>query len=696
MKSVIIAFILSSFVSGYLELVPNIPVFVVSFAICMILSYDKKANIKKKTLTMTLCALCFCFGIFYNSFYIDRLNKACDDFIHSMPQEISGVVSSDVKTYNEESNFYIKTKNGIIIKVKCNTVKDIYIGEEITIKNPVLHKISPENKVKKVNVRLLGERCLIYTEVGKENLIFSGVSSQYKPLYFADKLKRNTFYNLLKYMKYEEAGLAQAIFTSDTTHLPYEIYNMLITTGTIHIATVSGFHFAVLGSLLLLILKLFFINHRNRIIVLSIIMIGFAFYTGLSIPVLRALLAFLVINICDLIRVKHISTKTVFLVLMGLFILISSTVVFDISFILTLVSNGAIVFFCTPVNRIQASSQKAKWFPVNTVVVILIMTPFVYSIFGRISVTSIVASYLVDFTMGAILILTGLISIFSEVTIIPMFLSLFLRIILNYFLFIISAFSRYGDLRINIPFDFISALFLTVFVIAVCYLFSKNNRIRNIVISICALFCFAYSFITPYFSDEGYITFFGQNEKGILISKNNHHIIMCDTSDLYYSSTSAVMQNEIIDLWIVTGNINIDAIKEHQKTYNIKEIIIHKNNNIKENIENTIIIDEGTIKYNLKDIYVTINSDVGNVLYVLLEYGNEKIYLTNRLDFLIDVIGDLENCSVILNYNLKDDYSYFVENINPPNSVNIYSEKYGNIISPYELGIISEAGLEFK
>ena len=146
-------------------------------------------------------------------------------------------------------------------------------------------------------------------------------------------------------MEYDEASLAQAVFTSDKESLTDELYDMLIKTGTIHIATVSGFHFNLLGGLLLFLCKFFIGSHRKRTAAVSVIMIAFAFYTGLSIPVLRALIAFLAVSVFDLFNLKHADRKTVFLLIISGFILHSPLIIFDASFILTLVSNGAIVFF---------------------------------------------------------------------------------------------------------------------------------------------------------------------------------------------------------------------------------------------------------------------------------------------------------------------------------------------------------------
>ena len=105
-------------------------------------------------------------------------------------------------------------------------------------------------------------------ETNAENLKVTGIDRKYAFFYHASTIKMKSFNLLLKYMNFDEAATAYAMFSSDKTYLSDEFYDSLIKTGTVHLATVSGFHFVFLGMIVMAILKFFLKSYRKRIFVL--------------------------------------------------------------------------------------------------------------------------------------------------------------------------------------------------------------------------------------------------------------------------------------------------------------------------------------------------------------------------------------------------------------------------------------------
>ena len=71
---------------------------------------------------------------------------------------------------------------------------------------------------------------------------------------------------------------------------------------------------------------------------------------------------------------------------------------------------------------------------------------------------------------------------------------------------------------------------------------------------------------------------------------------------------------------------------------------------------------------------------------MIFQYGNEKLYISNRLDFAAYTLKNLSDCDVILTC----DADYLLEIVKIPESVNV------NSVMPYSVGIFDKNGIEFK
>ena len=83
-----------------------------------------------------------------------------------------------------------------------------------------------------------------------------------------------------------------------------------------------------------------------------------------------------------------------------------------------------------------------------------------------------------------------------------------------------------------------------------------------------------------------------------------------------------------------------------------------------------------------------------------IEYGKEKLYISDSGDFMDEYLEKLNGCSVLLNTSESKPYKEFLEYVGVPDTVMLYSEndydlKYHKL-SPYAIGMISKENLKFN
>lgn len=699
-------FILAMFVSGYSDF-SNIPVFVCCATLCAFISVSDKKTVRQNIFSVLICLMIFGFAMTEYSFFLKRITVSADKFLSESRETVTGTVINDISSYSDSSDFFIKTEDGNIIKVKLKSLCEIYPGDIVKIENAHIYKVPPENKMKNFNRRLLGKNCVLYLKTETKNFSVVGFSKKYSIISGAYMLKKGTFYELLKYLNYDEAGTAYAMFTSDKEFLPQDITDSLIKTGTIHIATVSGLHFALIAGILITFLRLFIPSYKKRVIITLFFMTAFAFYTGLGVSVIRAYVSLSTIYIADLIGEKRMKLKDIVLLTMSAFLIISPMYVYDISFILTFCATIGIAFFCAPVQKICVKKYGDKISAaVSNIIVTLVMLPFIFAIFGRVSVISIVTNSLVEFVTGALLILVIFTSVFSKVFFpIAHVCAFFLKILIRYFLFVIRIFSKIENISPQIPFYMLCAVFFIICVSAAIYLLIKRDkkvRIKAAAVLTLGIICFFGCYVPPMCENRACITFLGYDScESVIISKNAHHVVIGSPADLYYyASSSALRENEAVDLWIMTKKTDKKLTDKIRKNYKIKEIIASESISDGEKADYINYYSEDELIRSVKGMNISIKFDYDRLIYTKIEYGKEKLYISDSGDFMDEYLEKLNGCSVLLNTSESKPYKEFLEYVGVPDTVMLYSEndydlKYHKL-SPYAIGMISKENLKFN
>lgn len=141
-----------------------------------------------------------------------------------------------------------------------------------------------------------------------------------------------------------EAGLMQALILGDRYDIPRYIMDLFVQTGTAHILAISGFNVGIVAALIFLVLRILPIGRKAQYIITILLLIGYAFLTGLKPPVVRATIMAVVFLASFLIEREVEPLNS--LALAALIILIGNPLnLFDIGFQLSFISVLAIVLY---------------------------------------------------------------------------------------------------------------------------------------------------------------------------------------------------------------------------------------------------------------------------------------------------------------------------------------------------------------
>jgi competence protein ComEC len=117
-------------------------------------------------------------------------------------------------------------------------------------------------------------------------ILASGQGNFFEQVAFTFKKKlKNIFYSILTE---NEAALMEGMLLGDRSHIPRQINDIFVQTGTAHILAISGMNVGIVAFMIFLLLKMFPIGRRCRLILTIVILIFHAVLTGAQPPVVRA------------------------------------------------------------------------------------------------------------------------------------------------------------------------------------------------------------------------------------------------------------------------------------------------------------------------------------------------------------------------------------------------------------------------
>ncbi|MFC1807080.1 ComEC/Rec2 family competence protein [Candidatus Omnitrophota bacterium] len=287
-----------------------------------------------------------------------------------------------------------------------------------------------------------------------------------------------------------DAALLNAMLIGSRSNMPKHIKELFIKTQTAHILSISGLHIAIISAIIFFILKLIRIPRKIAAGLLISILIFYAVFAGARTPVVRAVIMISVYLLGYLLERDFDIYSS--LSLAGIFILLLNPMqIFDAGFILSFTCVVSIVCL-TPMiykslnlvvkNRIL---QYILNLAIGSTAIWIGILPLTIYYFNIVSPIAILANIIVIPLLGIMLSLGFLFLVlggpikFAAIT-----LSVFLHFIISIFLKIITVLSQ-------IPFAFTYLADISIFTIALYYLFLAIFIYRDRLKISFARFCMA-------------------------------------------------------------------------------------------------------------------------------------------------------------------------------------------------------------
>lgn len=193
----------------------------------------------------------------------------------------------------------------------------------------------------------------------------------------------------------EYSGLALGMLFGDKSTLDSEISGDFSASGIAHLLAVSGLHVGFLLTILLLLCKLFKLKGVAKFIIISAILIFYAYLCGFSVSVVRAT----IMTICSLYagcRYKRYDSLNALAIAVVLITLISPFSITTVGFRLSFMAVLSIILLARPIAKLLSKIFKDKL--ANTIATMLAVqigtSGIIISAFNNISAISIVANFI--------------------------------------------------------------------------------------------------------------------------------------------------------------------------------------------------------------------------------------------------------------------------------------------------------------
>jgi competence protein ComEC len=157
----------------------------------------------------------------------------------------------------------------------------------------------------------------------------------------------------------KELAIAQALILGDKSLLDQEIKNSFTNTGAMHVLAVSGLHIGIIMHILMVVLGYFpkMISRNNALAAVLIVMWIYAFITGMSPSVVRAVFMFSVLVLAQVFGKQYHSINALFFTGFAL-CLVDPFVLYDIGFQLSFLAMLGIFLLNKPIGELMYIENK--------------------------------------------------------------------------------------------------------------------------------------------------------------------------------------------------------------------------------------------------------------------------------------------------------------------------------------------------
>jgi len=225
-----------------------------------------------------------------------------------------------------------------------------------------------------------------------------------------ETIRENIVSKYRRFLSEPESGLVAGIVLGYKKDIGQEMYNLMVKSGTIHIAVASGYNIMLVGGTVLS-MCFWFLKRKRASLVAIIVMLGYAVGAGGEPPVIRAVIMAGVVFLAAVVGRKAISWW-VLLVTGWLMVLIEPLLLVNVSFQLSMGASVGLVIV-EPVMRKLLSSGHEKSAEVlggsgvlTSVSTVAMTAPIIWWNFGRMSWIGVLSNILI-LPLVPLLMITG-------------------------------------------------------------------------------------------------------------------------------------------------------------------------------------------------------------------------------------------------------------------------------------------------
>ena len=351
-----------------------------------------------------------------------------------------------VKANKEKVVFIAKGKKKVLftLKIRGNDFFSYYTNDVVEYRGGLKPLTAPKSLDGFVYADYLSKKgidSIAYPKVFPKVIYRDSTSVNF----FASNLKESIISYLISFSKITDStkGFTIALLTGDKSFLDKKGYELFRESGVVHVLAISGLHVGILYiTLYFLFSKLLRLNNRIVFYLIALLLIGYAFVTGLSPSVIRAVIMFTLIQFGKSYQ-KSANTLNIIFASAFLMLFYEPDLILDVGFQLSYSAVIGIVLIMQYSGLDNLVKNKYLSFLWNVLLVnfaaFLFTSPVIAFHFGIINFTSIWASILVvpiitiGMCLGILLLILSFYPFFAEkIYLIIDYLFLGLNLLLNF------------------------------------------------------------------------------------------------------------------------------------------------------------------------------------------------------------------------------------------------------------------------
>ena len=645
----------------------------------LVATITKQKNSLVKTLLKVLILLVLAGGssLWYQHYEATHLEKALS-LCRENPPTLTGVVSGEVNRYNSTDYCTLSLEDGTKVSVKIRTETSLVPGEKVTLYEPVLSAIQPQNRESGQVRRLLGnDTFLSATFPYQPTVTRHGIANFW--LYGSKTLRNLAKTHLNDHYPAETSAFLTALLSSDKSMMAEDVYQEFIDTGTVHIVVVSGMHFSFLANALLIFLGTVCQSRRKRLLITLPLLVVFAWFTGGTIPVMRSLLMISILFCYDIFYLKPVKSYGVVLAIACLFVTLTPTLVFNPSFLLTFGATFGITAFYEPL--LKRFQKIPTQYLRSTLAMYVAVQPFTLPVillyFSRLPLGAVVANFLVAPLVSPILIITVLGMAFCNLPIVGNLLIWGANLLTKLFLWLIHLSAQISR-PTTVPLQelpFLIWIGLGVLLFFRIRTARKTKRIFMGILAAVFLITASVNTVFPIPENELTVSFFGAKNTNSAVIKTpaDRLILYGNLQDIAYGRGSAYDEYAPVSMIILTDLPDSEKAEVLLQELPTSLIICPKEyEHLLGNRQNTLFLTEN-LATQTDGIYIRLFADSKNLYEAEFSYEEHQFTFSQNADYVLRNSHKNPNKIWIVNFKRSGNATEKVANI--PNGIRIISKK---------------------